>query len=69
MYQKNRELEMICQCFVEVNRFSLSHTHILFCYACELSSRIFLSCAFCAYIEFYKITELLRAPSLVDSCV
>ena len=48
--------------FVEANSrlSSVRHKLILFCYTRETSSRIFLSPVFCAYIEFYKITELLR---------
>ena len=35
-------------------KYSLSHTRILFCYAREFSSRIFLSSVFCTYIEFWR---------------
>ena len=48
--------------FVEANSrlSSVRHKLILFCCTRETSSRIFLSPVLCAYIEFYKITELLR---------
>ena len=56
--------------FAEANSRLSSVCHaLMFCCARETRSRIFLSSVFCAYIEFYKITELLRALSLVDSCV